>query len=63
MPDYHVGCDAFGIYAGKISKIKKLWLSKSEVTNEALCAVAEYLMQENKEFRFENGEKWFKLCV
>lgn len=63
MPDYHVGCGAFGIYAGTLSKNKKLWQNKSEVTKEALCAVAEYLMQEDKVFRFENGGKWFELGV
>lgn len=63
MPDYHVGCGAFGIYAGTLNKTKTLWQNKSEVTHEALCAVAEYLIQENKAMRFERGEKMFELKV
>ena len=63
MPDYHVGCGAFGIYAGTLSKNKKLWQNKSEVTDEAICAVAEYLLQENMIVRFENNGKLFDLKV
>ena len=47
MPEYHVGCGAFGIYAGTLnSKNKNLWQNKTECTNEALCAVRDYLVQE-----------------
>ena len=63
MPDYHVGCGAFGIYAGTLSRNKTLWQNKSEVTNEAICAVAEYLLQENKIVRFEKDGKLFDLKV
>lgn len=63
MAEYHVGCGAFGIYAGTLNRAKTLWQNKSEVTHEALCAVAEYLLQENKMMRFEKGGKTFVLKV
>ena len=50
MVEYHVGCGAFAIYAGTLnSRNKNLWQNKSEVTDEAVSAVAQYLLQENKE--------------
>ena len=64
MAEYHVGCGAFAIYAGTLnSKNKHLWQNKSEVTNEATSAVAQYLLQENKIMRFEYQGKKYKLCV
>lgn len=63
MPDYHVGCGAFGIYAGTLNRNKTLWQNKSKVTNEAICAVAEYMLQENKRMRFEKNGKVFELKV
>ena len=46
MAEYHVGCGAFGIYAGTlISRNKNLWQNKSECTDEALCAVRDYMIQ------------------
>lgn len=46
MAEYHVGCGAFGIYAGTLnSKNKTLWQNKTECTDEALCAVRDYIAQ------------------
>ena len=46
MAEYHIGCGAFGIYAGTLnSKNKNLWQNKTECTDEALCAVRDYLIQ------------------
>lgn len=46
MAEYHVGCGAFGIYAGTLnSKNKNLWQNKSEVTDEAINAVRDYMIQ------------------
>jgi len=42
---YHVGCGAFGIYAG-ILKNKEEWKDKSDCTDEAIEAVRDYLVQE-----------------
>lgn len=64
MPEYHVGCGAFAIYAGTLnSRNKNLWLNKSEVTHEAVSAVAQYLLQENKSMRFEYKGKRHNLRV
>lgn len=64
MAEYHVGCGAFAIYAGTLnSRNKNLWQNKSEVTEEAVSAVAQYLLQENKVMRFEFKGKKYKLCV
>lgn len=45
MAEYHVGCGAFGIYAGTLEpKNKNLWRNKSEVTDEAIEAVRNYMV-------------------
>lgn len=47
MTEYHVGCGAFEIYAGTLnSKNKTMWQNKTECTDEALCAVRDYMVQE-----------------
>lgn len=52
MAEYHVGCGAFGIYAGTLNPPRKdglqMWRQKSEVTEEAIDAVAQYIKQELK---------------
>ena len=64
MAEYHVGCGAFAIYAGTLnSKNKNLWQNKSNVTEEAICAVAQWLLQEDESMRFEYKGKKYKLCV
>lgn len=42
MAEYHVGCGMAGIYAGMLNKQGTEWLNKSEVTEEARMAVAQY---------------------
>lgn len=45
MAEYHVGCGAFGIYAGTLnSKNKSLWRNKTECTDEAINAVRDYMV-------------------
>lgn len=45
MAKYHVGCGKFGIYAGILNpKNKDLWKDKSDVTDETLCAVRDYMI-------------------
>lgn len=63
MPNYHVGCGAFAIYAGTLNKKGDTWKEKTSVTNEALSAVAQYLLMEDKEYRFnlEDGEYVLKV--
>lgn len=47
MAEYHVGCGIAGIYAGTLKKNKKdEWLDKSDVTNEAIRAVAGWMYTE-----------------
>ena len=46
MAEYHVGCGAFAIYAGTLnSKNKKIWQNKSQVTDEAIEAVRDYIVE------------------
>ena len=55
---YHVGLGVFGIYAGTL-KNKEEWKDKSEVTREAIDAVAEFLLINEKESRFKwQGKKY-----
>ena len=64
MAEYHVGCGAFGIYAGTLEpRNKKLWRNKSDVTHEALDAVAWYLLSNEKELRFEHDGKAYVMKV
>ena len=47
MAEYHVGCGTFAIYAGTLnSRNKNMWKDKTECTDEALCAVRDYMVQE-----------------
>jgi len=47
MHEYHVGCGLFGIYAGTLnSRNKQLWQNKTECTDEAICAVRDYMVSE-----------------
>ena len=46
MAEYHVGCGAFGIYAGTLNKNKTMWQNKTEVTEEAIGAVMDYMVQD-----------------
>lgn len=47
MAEYHVGCGCFGIYAGTLNpRNKELWKNKSEVTDEAINAVRDYMILE-----------------
>ena len=64
MAEYHVGCGAFGIYAGTLMpKNKEMWKNKSEVTHEALCAVAQHLLFNGIEFRFQYKGEWYVMHI
>lgn len=49
MAEYHVGCGLAGIYAGTLNPKTKdgyqTWRNKSDVTEEAISAVAQHLTQ------------------
>ena len=64
MAEYHVGCGAFAIYAGTLEpRNKHLWRNKSNVTDEAVSAVAQYLLQEDKSMLFSYNGKKYRLLV
>ena len=63
MADYHVGCGLARIYAGTLKQNGKQWKSKSDVTHEALCAVAQHLLFGGMEFRFKHNDKWYAMRI
>ena len=63
MAEYHVGCGNFGIYAGILKKNGEEWKDKSRVTDEAMCAVAQYLLEKEKRFMFEYHGNNYSLDV
>ena len=64
MAEYHVGCGLAGIYAGTLMpKDKTQWRNKSEVTHEALCAVAQHLLFNGIEFRFQHKGEWYVMHI
>ena len=62
MAEYHVGGGMFGIYAGILHN-QITWKDKSEVTREALSASAQYMLINEKEYRFEYKGKWYVMRV
>jgi len=63
MAEYHVGCGAFGIYAGTLNKKGDMWTRKSDVTDEALDAVAEYLFKTGTRMYFTYKDKRYVLNI
>lgn len=61
MSQYHVGIGLAGIYAGRVQNGE--WLDKSDVTNVAVAAVAMYLLESNRSFRFTQSGKTYRLIV
>jgi len=53
MSEYHVGCNSKGIYVGTRTKNGESWITYSNVTYEALSAVAKYLMLDGNPYQFE----------
>ena len=60
MAEYHVGCGIAGIYAGTVKKNGKEWKSKSEVTDEAICAVRDWFMVNKTKDKEQFGYVWDK---
>ncbi len=60
MAEYHVGCGLAGIYAGTLNPKTKdgyqIWRNKSDVTEEAILCVIQYLKQELKHGETENSK-------
>ena len=63
--EYHVGVGLFGIYAGTLMPPKEgkpmMWRNKSDVTDEAINAVRDYMLDnciKEKEGKTEGGYEW-----
>ena len=63
MAEYHVGCGLAGIYAGTLKKNGEEWIHKSDVTREAMSAVAQYFLFLKRAYRFEYQGKSYILEV
>jgi hypothetical protein len=63
MANYHVGCGMTGIFAGTLNKRGDMWVNKSDVTDEAFSAVAQYCVENNESMVFEMGGKKYRLMV
>lgn len=63
MAEYHVGCGIFAIYAGTLNKKGNRWLHKSDVTEEAFGAVAQYCLEHNEAIDFDYKGKRYRLQV
>lgn len=63
MTKYSIGCGLFGIYAGVLKPNGTEWKEKTDVTIDAMGAVAQHLIDYGTEFRFEYKGKKMKLKV
>ena len=63
MTEYHVGCGITAIFAGKLNKQGNMWLYKSDVTDEAFKAVAQYCLTHNEAMNFDYKGKRYRLSV
>lgn len=62
MAEYHVGCGPISgeIFAGTLSKNKDRWLNRSTVTDEAINAVRDHLVDmARREHREWYGYEWY----
>ena len=65
MAEYHVSAGVFGIYAGTLMPKKdgkpQMWRNKSDVTEEAIAAVRDYMTTDclnEKEGKMQGGYEW-----
>lgn len=63
MAEYYVGCGAFGIYAGTLKPNGIEWRNKSDVTDEAISAAAQYLLQHDESMEFTYKDKRYRLGI
>lgn len=63
MAEYHVGCGITGIYAGTLNKKGNMWINKSNVTDEAISAVAQFLLENEEAMEFNYQGKRYRLAV
>ena len=63
MANYHVGCGIAGIYAGTLNKKGDMWVNKSDVTDEAVSATAQWLLQTGEIVKFKYDGKEYVMSV
>lgn len=63
MAEYHVGCGITGIFAGTVNKTNTMWVNKSDVTDEAISAVAQFLLEHEEAMEFNYQGKRYRLAV
>lgn len=63
MANYHVGCGITGIFAGRLNKKGDMWVEKSDVTDEAVIAVAQFLLEHEETVKFQYQGKRYRLSV
>lgn len=67
MTEIHIGCGIAGIYAGKLRTYKdghREWSGeRTNVTEEAIGAVAQYFLDDQSTFTFEYKGKTYELGV
>ena len=63
MAEYHVGCGITGIFAGTTNKTSTMWVNKSDVTDEAISAVAQFLLEHEEAMEFNYQGKRYRLAV
>ena len=63
MAEYHVGCGITGIFAGTLNKKGEMWVNKSDVTDEAINAVAQFLLEHEEALEFDYQGKCYRLAV
>lgn len=63
MAKYHVGCGITAIFAGTLNKNNTMWVNKSDVTDEAISAVAQFLLENEISMKFDYKGKHYKLAV
>ncbi len=63
MAKYHVACGITSIFAGTINKTNTMWVNKSDVTDEAISAVAQFLLEHEEAMEFNYQGKRYRLAV
>ena len=63
MANYHVGCGITGIFAGTINRTSSMWVNKSDVTDEAISAVAQFLLEHDEAMEFNYQGRRYRLVV
>ena len=59
MAEYHVGAGVLGIYAGTLNKKGNMWTNQTECTDEAICAVRDYMkLEADVKKQNSSGYEW-----